>query len=94
MPAISLAAFLENRSAAEPIANDIAATILAVAVAAFEVWRAGQDATLVAGGIETGINPDGDRQIALDVLADRIFLEATRKAPVAATRQRSWPIRS
>ena len=84
MPAISLAAFLENRSAAEPIANDIAATILAVAVAAFEVWRAGQDATLVAGGIETGINPDGDRQIALDVLADRIFLEATRKAPVAA----------
>jgi len=85
MPAMSLATFLEHRSAAEPIARDVAAAVLAIAAAAVEVWRAGHDDGGAAGvDIETGNNPDGDRQFALDVVADRIFLDAARRAPVAA----------
>ena len=84
MPAMSLAAFLKDRSTAEPIARDVAATVSAIAAAAVEVWQAAHEGSATPHKIETGINPDGDRQIALDIIADRMFLSAARNAPVAA----------
>jgi fructose-1,6-bisphosphatase I len=83
MPAMSLAAFLDDRSA-EPVARDVAATVSAIAAAAVEVWQAAHEGSATPQAIETGVNPDGDRQVALDVIADHIFLGAARKAPVAA----------
>ena len=86
MPRLTLDAFLEDRSAADPVAHGGRRRPFRRSPRpAAQVWRvgAGRDARRTRRS-QTGINPDGDRQIALDVLADRIFLEAARRAPVAS----------
>jgi fructose-1,6-bisphosphatase I len=55
-----------------------------MAATGHEVWRLGQEGLGIADAVETGINPDGDRQTKLDVVADQMFLKAARRAPVAA----------
>jgi fructose-1,6-bisphosphatase I len=84
MPPVSLTEFLRTYRGADPLRAAIARTIAEMAAAGREVWRIGQDGLGIADAVETGINPDGDKQTKLDVVADRVFLEAAARAPVAA----------
>jgi len=63
----------------------VATVILALAKAAIELSDVIADGPLMeVAGRDTGINADGDRQTKIDVLADALFFEALRTAPVAA----------
>ncbi|WP_426443350.1 class 1 fructose-bisphosphatase [Bradyrhizobium genosp. P] len=65
-----------------------AATVVvieALALAAVELSRTVAAGSLAGiGGESGGINPDGDRQRTIDIVADRLMREALRTAPVAA----------
>ena len=82
----SLLAFLRSGSfALKPHSESIAVTIGALAQAALEVRKLTTQGALNAGFASSrgSENTDGDIQKDLDVVADGIFLEAMRQAPVA-----------
>jgi fructose-1,6-bisphosphatase I len=83
MLAPDLAEFLEGVVDDDARGRALRAAIQEIADAAREVWRMVQDGTS-GDAVALGTNSDGDRQIALDILADRIFLAASRRVPVAA----------
>jgi len=79
----TLDGFLKVFAGADPLRTAIARTVLEVAEAGRQlriVAENGSDGEIVA----TGVNADGDRQVELDVIADRMFQAAARRAPVAA----------
>lgn len=80
----TLAEFLDGIAAEDARGLGLSAVIQEVAAAARQVWRSVQEGFSSGDAVAIGINPDGDRQTALDVLADQIFLAAARRAPVAA----------
>jgi fructose-1,6-bisphosphatase I len=84
MPALcSLDRHLADHAAADPLRGAVARSVTELSAAARELWdiaRNGRDFSAV----EPGTNADGDRQTKLDIVADRIFLQAARCSPVAA----------
>jgi fructose-1,6-bisphosphatase I len=85
MSAPTLNEFLESETRRDPLGDAVPATIAALARAGSEVWRLAQDSGAEKfDAVETGTNADGDRQIELDIVADRIFLAAAVRAGVAA----------
>ena len=83
MAAPTLDSFLQRHAGMDPIRSAIAETVTAMARAGRQVWSLAQNGVDGTAAVETAVNPDGDTQIQLDVLADRIFLSAARDAPVA-----------
>lgn len=83
---LDLAHHLATWANGDPLRGDVAATVDALAHAAAEISR------LIAGGPLAGAlgasrgldNGGGDEQKELDLLCDRIILEALRATPVAA----------
>ena len=85
MSALTLEEFLDSHTSADPARAAVPAVVAELARAGRAVWRLAQDPEAQAfDTVETGTNPDGDTQIKLDLVADRIFLEAASRAPVAA----------
>lgn len=84
MPAETLDSVLRGFAGTDATRRAVAETIAAVARAGWEVWGLAQGGGDALEPVETGINPDGDTQTELDIIADRIFLRAARAAPVAA----------
>lgn len=81
----ALHAYLEWPARQNPTRAATVAVIEALAGAAIELARTIAAGSLASVGGESGaINPDGDRQKALDVVADRLMRDALRTAPVAA----------
>ena len=81
----TLHACLHRGASDDALAAATASVILALAKAAVEladVIAAGPLADITVR--DTGINTDGDRQTKIDILADALFCEALRAAPVAA----------
>ena len=83
MTAPTLDSFLHDHAGTDPIRSAVAGAVAALAEAGREVWTLAQNDADSAAAVETGTNFDGDTQTKLDVLADRIFLAAARRAPVA-----------
>ncbi|MES5484217.1 class 1 fructose-bisphosphatase [Bradyrhizobium sp. INPA03-11B] len=78
-------AHLEWPTRHSPLRAATVAVIEALAGAAIELSRiiaAGPLAGIV--GESGGVNPDGDRQKTIDIVADRLMRDALRAAPVAA----------
>lgn len=81
----ALHAYLEWPPRQNPTRAATVVVIEALAGAAIELARIIAAGSLAAiGGESGGINPDGDRQKTLDVVADRLMRDALRTAPVAA----------
>ena len=81
----ALHAHLEWPTQHNPLRAATVAAIEALAGAALELSRiiaAGPLAGIV--GESGGVNPDGDRQKTIDIVADRLMRDALRTAPVAA----------
>ena len=81
----ALHAYLEWPAQQNPMRAATVVVVEALAGAAIELARtiaAGSIAGI--GGESGGINPDGDRQRTIDIVADRLMREALRTAPVAA----------
>ncbi len=78
--------FLKSHTRPEaPFGDAVAQTVREIARTARSVWRISQDPTVHDfSGVSPGVNPDGDAQTTLDVAADAMFLNAARRAPVAA----------
>jgi fructose-1,6-bisphosphatase I len=79
-----MTSFLDAYAGSDPTRSAVAQTVLEIGAAGRKLWGIAQDASTSADAIETGINPDGDKQTELDIVADGIFLAAARRAPVAA----------
>jgi fructose-1,6-bisphosphatase I len=79
----TLGGFLRGDPAASR-GEAVSATIRAIASTAQQVRRRVRDARPGDATAGSGTNPDGDKQIGLDVFADQIFLDAARLAPVAS----------
>jgi fructose-1,6-bisphosphatase I len=85
MPAQDLETFLHTHADGDPIRAAVAKTVAELGRAARQVWKLAQDpAAQKFDGVQTATNADGDVQIKLDVVADSIFLDAARRAPVSA----------
>ena len=85
MSAPTLTEFLEERTGGDLVRGAVPAVVTGMARAGCEVWRLAQDSGAENfDSVETGTNPDGDRQVALDVVADRIFFAAAERAGIAA----------
>jgi fructose-1,6-bisphosphatase I len=85
MSAQDLETFLHAHADGDPVGAAVSRTVAELARAARQVWRLAQDpAAQRFDDVETATNSDGDVQTKLDVVADRIFLEAAMRAPVAA----------
>ncbi|VIO77946.1 Fructose-1,6-bisphosphatase class 1 [Bradyrhizobium ivorense] len=81
----ALHAYLEWPAQQNPMRAATVAVIEALAGAAIELARTIAAGSLAAiGGESGGINPDGDRQKTIDIIADRLMRDALRTAPVAA----------
>lgn len=81
----ALRAYLEWPAEHNPMRAATVAVVEALAGAAVELAQtiaAGSIAGI--GGESGGVNPDGDRQRTIDIVADRLMREALRTAPVAA----------
>jgi fructose-1,6-bisphosphatase I len=81
----ALHAYLDWPTHQNPMRAATVAVIEALASAAIEL--AGTIAAGPLGGVSgeaAGVNPDGDRQRDIDLVADRLMREALRSAPVAA----------
>ncbi|MCA6121473.1 class 1 fructose-bisphosphatase [Bradyrhizobium sp. WSM 1704] len=78
-------AYLEWPARQNPTRAATVEVIEALAGAAIELARIIAAGSLAAiGGECGGVNPDGDRQKTLDIVADRLMRDALRTAPVAA----------
>lgn len=81
----SLHAHLEWPAQQNPLRAATVAVIEALAGAAVELARTIAAGSLAGiGGESGGINPDGDRQKTIDIVADSLMRDALRTAPVAA----------
>jgi fructose-1,6-bisphosphatase I len=81
----ALHAHLEWPAQQSPMRAATVAVVEALAGAAIELARIIAAGALANIGGESGaINPDGDRQKTLDIVADRMMRDALRAAPVAA----------
>ena len=82
----ALHAYLDWPTHQNPMRAATVAVIEALASAAIEL--AGTIAAGPLGGVSgeaAGVNPDGDRQRDIDLVADRLMREALRSAPVLAS---------
>ncbi len=86
-----LEGFLDRYADADALHSAVARTVLEIAEAGRQVWAMAQGGGDRTEKVETGVNPDGDRQIALDILADRTFLHAARQAPDGAYASEELP---
>ena len=81
---VSLEHFLETWCGSHPLRAAVAGTVTEIAATGRAVWSLAQEPKAPPSDpVHTVINADGDRQTELDVLADRMFLAAARRAPVA-----------
>jgi len=81
----ALHAHLEWPAQHNPIRAATVAVVEALADAAIELARIIAAGSLPGIGAKSGgINPDGDRQRTIDIVADRLMRDALRTAPVAA----------
>ena len=80
---VSLRSHLEQSASQAP--SGVSDTIAAIAAASIDLSALIADGPL-AGivGANGGVNPDGDQQKAMDVVADEMMRKALRNAPVAA----------
>jgi len=94
MTGAGLDAFLSRYAGLDPQSGAIAETVRQLTGASRQVWALAQAGVDFLGAVETGVNPDGDKQVKLDVVADDIFLEAARRSPVAfyASEERQDPV--
>src|SRR5882757_5684143 len=84
--AISLDAFLSQEANGNNEMQAVADLLLAIAKAAAQIAdivSLGQIAGSMEASVDTA-NPDGDVQKKLDIVANDVFIEALRRAPVAA----------
>ncbi|QPF88097.1 class 1 fructose-bisphosphatase [Bradyrhizobium genosp. L] len=78
-------AHLEWPAQHNPMRAAAVAVVEALARAAVELGRIIAAGSLASAGAESGgINPDGDRQRNIDIVADHLMRDALRGAPVAA----------
>ncbi|WP_430641504.1 class 1 fructose-bisphosphatase [Bradyrhizobium embrapense] len=81
----ALHAHLEWPTQHNPLRAATVAVVEALACAAIELSRIIAAGPLAGiGGESGGINPDGDRQKTIDIVADGLMRDALRTAPVAA----------
>ena len=80
----TLGDFLRTASVAASCRDAVVSTLLEIASTAQQVWRRVQDGTPADAAALTALNSDGDRQIGLDLLADRHLPRC--RAPVAGRR--------
>ena len=84
MNAATLDAFLNSYVGTDSLRSAVAATVHQLAQAAVKIRHTINQGVLgVAFAGTRGVNSDGDLQKDLDVLADEVFLDAMRQAPVA-----------
>ena len=83
--------FLRTASVAAPHREAVVSTLLEIASTAQQVWRRVQDGMPADAAALTAVNSNGDRQIGLDLFADRLFLDAARLSPVAAYASEELP---
>jgi fructose-1,6-bisphosphatase I len=70
---------------ASQTSSGVGDTIAAIAAASIDLSALIADGPLAGiGGQSGGVNPDGDQQKDMDVVADKMMRSALRKAPVAA----------
>ena len=85
MSTLTLDSFLARYAEAASTRLPVAQTIRGIAAAGRQIWSIVQDGASDAfATVQTGTNSDGDQQTALDIVTDRIFLDAAQAAPVAA----------
>ena len=85
MSTLTLDSFLAGYAEAASTRLAVAQTIRGIAAAGRQIWSIVQDGASDAfATVQTGTNSDGDQQTALDIVTDRIFLDAAQAAPVAA----------
>jgi fructose-1,6-bisphosphatase I len=81
----ALHAYLEWPAQHTPMRAAAVAVVTALARAAIELAETIAAGSLADAGAESGcINPDGDRQRNIDLVADHLMRDALRTAPVAA----------
>jgi fructose-1,6-bisphosphatase I len=90
----NLEAFLGQHAGGDPTRSAVVASIREIARCGQKVWEMAREGDAATRAVETGVNPDGDTQAPLDVLADRMFLEAAHRAPIAvyASEEQAEPV--
>ena len=84
---VTLRSHLDRSVSLTPHGAAVGEVIEAIAVAAIDLALLIADGPLAGiTGQNGGINPDGDRQRDIDVVADEMMRRALRNAPVAASR--------